>query len=220
MTVTPHRRSRIVRRGLVAAAAALGLALVAACGGSTADDASDPAAEELSGYTRDPAPSVAQVSLPDASGADLSFVADDGGIRVVYFGYTSCPDVCPTTMADLKRAVLSLPEADQERVSFVMVTVDPDRDVPTKLDTYVTTFLPEGLSARTEDDDQLREAATAFGADYSVVTADDGEIEVSHTAELYAVDDTGTVVLQWPFGISSDDLASDLATLLERSESA
>ena len=57
-------------------------------------------------------------------------------------------------------------------------------------------------------------SSAAFGAQYEVRTADDGEVEVSHSADLYVVDDAGDIVLQWPFGTSSADIAADLSTLL------
>ena len=196
-----------LRRGLALTAALL---LVTACG----DDDATPKA--LSGYELLPAPSVAAIAVPDASDADASFpmMADEGQLLVVYFGYTSCPDVCPTTMSDLKRALAQLPPEDAERVEVVMVMIDPDRDVDDKLGAYVTTFIEDGDAARITDPAALRAAADAFGADYSVETAADGEIEVSHTADLYAVDDQGDIVLQWPFGTSYEDLSDDIADLL------
>lgn len=214
MTRRAHRYRRFATAAVALAVAAVPLA----CGDE--DRAADPSdvpdtAEEVSGYTRDPAPNVSEVSLPAASGEGRVAMAPESGLRIVYFGYTSCPDVCPTTMADLKRALASLPEEQSAQVSFVMVTVDPDRDVAEKMDAYVTTFLPDGLAARTEDDAELRSVADVFGADYSVTTDDDGEIEVSHTAELYAVDESGTVVLQWPFGTAPESLAADLGRLLD-----
>ena len=95
-----------------------------------------------------------------------------------------------------------------------MVTVDPDRDVPEKLGAYLTTFVPDGDAVRFGDDAGLAAAADAFGAQYEVETNDEGEIEVGHSADLYVVDDRGDIVLQWPFGTSSDDIAADLETLL------
>lgn len=214
--------SRTVR-GIVVAVAAVA---VAWAGAGCADEV-EPSAEStvddggLSGYTREPTPSVAQVELPLVAGAGmLPAAADPGGLRIVYFGYTTCPDVCPTTMSDLKRALADLPAADRERVGVVMVTIDPDRDVDEKLDAYVTTFIEDGQSSRITDPAALEAVATSFGAQYEVRTADDGEIEVSHSADLYVVDDAGDIILQWPFGTSSDDLRADLETLLADRASA
>jgi protein SCO1/2 len=204
------------RRNLLLVVLLAMVAVLAACGGE--DDAAPTTTEDdgaLSGYTREPTPSVADVELPIAAGGEvLPATADDGGLRIVYFGYTSCPDVCPTTMSDVKQALAELPEEDRDRIDVAMVTVDPDRDVPEKLGAYVTTFVPEGAAVRFDDDEGLASAAAAFGAQYEVETNDEGEIEVGHSADLYVVDDRGDVVLQWPFGTSSEDIAADLRSLL------
>ena len=196
---------------------ALGLALllvITACG----DDATTTTTtveREMTGYTREPTPSVAAVQVPVVGAAEpVAVTADPGNLRVVYFGYTSCPDVCPTTMSDLKRALAKLPAEQADRVGVVMVTVDPDRDVEDKLAAYVATFIADGAASRITDPAQLQSVAEAFGARYSVETLDDGEVEVSHTGDLYVVDDRGDIVLQWPFGTASDDLAADLSAML------
>ena len=204
----PSARSPRWRHGLPLAAVALLCAALVGCGGDEAADGPSTTADDgvLSGYTREPTPSAAEVEFPLADGATLPAAAAPGGLRVVYFGYTSCPDVCPTTMSDLKRAIAKLPEADQDRVEVVMVTIDPERDLPEKLDAYVTTFIADGDASRFEDAESLAAAAAVFGARYAVEPSPDGEPEVSHSGDLYAVDDSGDIVLQWPFGITTDDL--------------
>lgn len=209
-----------LRAAAAALAAVASMALVAGCSSDDAatDDTSTEATDDgqLSGYTREPTPSVAEVVLPLADGTgELPAPATAGGLRIVYFGYTSCPDVCPTTMSDVKAALAELSPEDAERVEVVMVTIDPDRDVPEKLSAYVQTFIEDGQASRVTDPAALEAAAAAFGAQYEVRTADDGEIEVSHSADLYVVDDAGDIVLQWPFGTASADIAADLSTLLD-----
>lgn len=205
-------------RAVAAAFAAILLATVlSACGDDEPSSSPDTTEESsgLSGYTRSPAPSVAEVQLPLVNGAgQLPAAAAPGGLRVVYFGYTSCPDVCPTTMSDLKRALAQLPEQDAARVEVVMVTIDPDRDVDEKLGAYVGTFIEDGQASRITDPATLQSTADAFGASYAVTAAADGEVEVSHSADLYVVDDQGEIVLQWPFGTSYEDIADDLSVLL------
>ncbi len=176
----------------------------------------DSAPEELSGFVRTPLPEVGGLELPDASNGETSFPlqAADDGILVVYFGYTSCPDVCPTTMADLRKALQEL-GGDADRVSVAMTTIDPDRDTPEVLTGYVQTFIPDGHALRTEDDTALRTVADVFGADYSVDTADDGDIDVMHTGSLYAVDPDGRLLVTWPFGIPSETIARDLRILFD-----
>lgn len=191
-------------------------AVLAACGTGTSEDA-DTAPEEdgeFSGYVRDPQPDVGTVTLPAADGTPVAMTAEPGGMRLVYFGYTFCPDVCPTTMSDVKRALASLPAEQRERVQVDMVTIDPARDTGEKLTEYVTTFVPDATALRTDDPAALRTAASAFGANYAVKPGPEGEPEVSHTAELYAVDDAGRIVLVWPFGTSYRDIGADLTRLL------
>ena len=171
--------------------------------------------EPLAGYQRSPAPDVGDVVLPaveaDGSEAPFTFAATDDDVLLVYFGYTSCPDVCPTTLSDLRRALDGVESA--ERVEVAMVTIDPEVDTPEIVTAYVRSFVPDAVAIRTDDDSQLRSAATAFGADYGIIDPD-GEREVFHTGSLYAIDDEGRMVLTWPFGIAADDIARDLDRVL------
>ena len=207
-TSPPSRR----RAGGWLAALVLAVALAAtACGG---DEGSNPA---LSGIVRDPAPQVDLVALPSLSdpGSEVEFRADAGEIQVVYFGFTNCPDVCPTTLADLTVALRMLDDAQAARVDVVMVGVDPERDNEV-LDQYVKTFISHAEAAGTDDTELLDEAGEPFGASWEVRVVEDGRVEVDHSPFLYAVDDQGQLVLTWQFGASSEDMAKDLETLLER----
>jgi len=178
---------------------------------------SDGGGTTLAGAVRKPAPVVDGKSLPSLTreGADVEFRARPGGLQVVYFGYTNCPDVCPTTMADLAVALRKLPDDEAAMIDTVMVTVDPDRDLDV-LAGYVQSFVPDGDAAGTTDAARLADAAEPFGVVYSVDKADDGEIEVTHSGFLYVVNDRGELVLSWPFGETSDNMAADLSTLLGR----
>lgn len=207
----------VVRRTAVIA---FGVAFVLA--GCADDDANENAdvtttspAEGLRGMTRDPVPDVSTITLPDASrdGEDFAFVGPEGGLLLVYFGYTSCPDVCPTTLADVRSAMEELgPEAD--RVDVAMATIDPDRDTAEVLTGYVQSFVPDAHALVTADDARLREAADAFGAEYIVDEVAGDDPEVTHTGFLYAVDSQGRMVITWPFGTSPDDYAHDIGLLL------
>jgi len=195
-----------------AVAALVGLLLLSACGSD--------APRTLSGYELSPAPSVADRSLPDASSgnADFAFKASAGKVLIVYFGYMSCPDICPTTLAEVKQALNKL-GGKADRVELAMITVDPGRDTGDGLTQYVHGFIPNAHALRTDDADALESAAKAFGASFSVTKKADGTIEVSHSAAMYVVDSTGTVILTWPFGIKAAALADDLRILLDRSPS-
>lgn len=162
--------------------------------------------------------SVAAVNLPDVAngGEPFSMVAESGGALVVYFGFTYCPDVCPTTLSDLRTALGSM-GSDADQVEVAMVTVDPDRDTDDVISAYLQTFIPEGHALRTDDPDLLEGASDAFGADFSVITPAEGGIGVTHTAYLYAVDDEGIIRVVWPFGAEPDRIAADLSSLLSAS---
>ncbi|MFP5489763.1 MAG: SCO family protein, partial [Acidimicrobiia bacterium] len=153
--------------------------LLAACGG---DDDGDGTAidvdgdRELAGYRRDPAPVVGDLSLPDvaADGEEFALRAEPGEILAVYFGYTNCPDFCPTTLSDLRLATRRMDPAAAERVDLAMVTVDPDRDLPVLAD-YVSSFLDGAHALGTDDPARLAQVAAPFGASYEISTDDDGE---------------------------------------------
>jgi protein SCO1/2 len=192
----------------------MGLVLVAAllavaCGAG-------PGPPEFRGIQRLPLPDVSNASLPDASagGAELSLVADQGGVLLVFFGFMSCPDICPTTLADVRSALKLLDPEQADRIDLAMITVDPERDTDEALVRYVQSFVPGAHALRSTDDSRLRAVADSFGASYEVVRDDRGVIEVAHTGSLYAVDDEGRLQLTWLFGTSHEDLAHDLELLL------
>ena len=183
----------------------LAVTALVACGGG--DNAG------FAGYSRLPAPQVGEVSLPRADGTgDVAFRADDSGLLLVYFGYTNCPDFCPTTLADLKVALNRVGDA-ATAVDVAMVTVDPERDLAI-LDDYITSFFTDGIALGTTDPTVLTAATEPFGVSYLVTQNDAGGTDVAHSTQLYAVDDTGSLVLTWPFGIETQELADDIADLL------
>lgn len=203
-------------RRLILMLAAFAL-LATACGGGS-DEAAAPV---LAGYEREPDPSVGALSLPavNRDNVDFSFRADPGELLMVYFAFTNCPDFCPTTLADTRIALNEL-GARAEDVDVAVITVDPDRDTAEIISSYVETFIPDGIALRTEDQNQLGEVAFSFGADYRIVESAEGEIEVGHTTNMFAVDDSGSLILTWPFGITTDDIVSDLTILLDRIDAA
>lgn len=205
----PHGRYRLLSR----AAALIGFVAFATigCGG---DDE-----QALAGVVREPALEVASVTMPDAiGGREVTMRADPGSLLVVYFGYTSCPDICPTTLSDLSIAVRDLPVELADRVTVAFATVDPDRDTSDVVGGYLGSFFPDGVALRTEDPAQLATAADAFGVQFEVAehTAGDRSYDVAHTAVTYVVDDAGTVVVEWPFGFAPEDMTADLTHLLAK----
>ena len=202
------RSVRSAIKGLAAVGALVASIAVVACGGD------EP--REYVGYRQSPGQQVATVSLPDVANGDapFQFAARPGALLVVYFGYTSCPDVCPTTLSGLRQALRDLGD-EASRVDLAMTTIDPGRDTADVLTGYVRSFVDGAHALRTDDDTALRAAADAFGASYSVTTGADGAVEVAHSGAMYVLDPSGSVTLTWPFGVTSDDIRGDLAQLLD-----
>lgn len=190
---------------------------VAACGTS---DSNEPTSEGgLLGMVRTPALSVGDVELLDVSGPEpepMAMRAPADEVYLLYFGYTSCPDICPTTMSDLSVAVNDLPADLVERITIGMATVDPDRDTPDVLAGYLGHFFDDPLPLMAADDAALAKATDAFGVQFEVAdhAPGDTDYEVGHSAITYVVDDTGTVVVEWPFGFESEQMTADLTTIL------
>ncbi len=152
----------------------------------------------------------------DASAAEapFEFRAEPGKVLVVYFGYTSCPDVCPTSLAMFKNAMKQVGD-DASRVQLAMATIDPARDTGEILTGYVQSFVPDAHALRSDDDAVLREVTDTFGVSFMVTSNAEGNVEVSHTGAMYVVDDSGELLLTWPFGVTADDVAGDIELILD-----
>jgi protein SCO1/2 len=175
----------------------------------------------LNGMTRQPQTEVGNVSLPNvnpnSSNQEGVLKGSGDGLMLVYFGYTDCPDVCPTTLADLRLALEDLDEEQRERIQIGMVTVDPKRDTARVLNGYLGHFFPVSSvsSFRTTDTKKLEQVENLFGASHRIGKADsEGRYDVDHTALTYAVDSDGVVQVEWPFGTAPDDINSDLGQIL------
>jgi len=162
---------------------------------------------------------VGAITLPEvhAGGADSPFrlTPAAGHVLVVYFGYTTCPDVCPTTLSDLHRALASMGD-DARRVDVAFVTVDRERDTPAQLAPYLAAFVAGGHPLRPASDAELASAEEAFGASSSISRTPGGDVEVSHTGTMYVVDASGKIAVEWPFGTKPPLMAHDLSALLAR----
>lgn len=215
-------------RSMVAVMAACLVMAGTTVGCATSDDASsgsDTTAvtrSSLSGLVRESPLEVGDMSLPDVTGdqdnGPFVFAAAPGELLVVYFGYTTCPDVCPTTLAFLRTAREELGD-DAAKVDLAMVTIDPDRDTAVKLTAYLGSFADRYHAIRTTDRDELKTVEDAFGAQSEVTVAADGTVDVSHTGTTYVVDSSGTVLVEWPFGVTADEMADDLKILIGEQKS-
>lgn len=136
-----------------------------------------------------------------------------GDVVLVYFGYTNCPDLCPTTLATVARAKEDLGSRAEE-VQTLMVTVDPTRDPMDLLGEYVRHFDPE-FRGVWGTEEEVRHTATLYGVYFEYEEADeDGNYLVGHTSALFAVDRDGYARVVYPTGVAAGDLADDLKVLL------
>lgn len=133
----------------------------------------------------------------------------------LYFGYTFCPDVCPTTLARLAQARRQL-GADAEKVQIIMVTVDPERDTPERLAAYVRAFDPTFVGL-TGTPAEIAAVASPLGIYFArqEVGGASGYL-VDHTASVRLLDPQGRLRLIWPPNTTPDFMAEDLAYFLRR----
>jgi protein SCO1/2 len=132
-------------------------------------------------------------------------------VVVLFFGFTHCPDVCPTTLADIAQAVKTLGK-DADRVQVLMVSVDPERDTSDSLANYVTAFDPRFLALR-GDLAATRKVAAEFKIFFEKAKSGDS-YTVNHSAQSYVIDPQGRLRLLVRPDRVGQDLAPDLKTLL------
>ena len=191
-----------------AAVIAAGL-LLSACG--AADKAPTFRATDVTGadFGKD-------IQLTDHNGQPRRLADFRGKAVVVFFGFTHCPDVCPTTLAELARALQKLgPAAD--RVQVLMVTVDPERDTPELLKQYVTALDPRFLGL-TGDTAAVARTAKEFKVFYQKNSGSSSQnYSVDHSSGTYIFDPAGRLRLYVSYGQGADVFAHDIAELLKQS---
>jgi protein SCO1/2 len=153
------------------------------------------------------------LSLADPSGKIRTLADFKGSVVVVFFGFTQCPDVCPTTLAEMKTVKKLLGE-DAKRFQVLFVTVDPERDTPELLAQYVTAFDPTFLGLR-GDPETTAKVAKDFKVFYQKVPGNTPDsYSVDHTAGSYIFDPQGNLRLFVRHGQSADKIAADIKQLL------
>lgn len=152
--------------------------------------------------------------LTDAGGKVHSLADFRGKVVVLFFGYTHCPEVCPTTLADLAR-VMRLLGPDASRVQVLFITVDPERDTPQVLGKFVPYFYPSFLGLY-GDAPATAQAAKAFSVNYEKQFDLHGGYTVNHSDGTYLVGPAGRAVWLSPYGQRPDFLAEDIKLLLAK----
>ena len=154
-----------------------------------------------------------KLELPDVDGKPRSLADWRGKVVVVFFGYTQCPDVCPTTMAELAQ-IRTMLGADGDRLQTVFVTVDPERDTPEVLKAYLANFGPNVVGLR-GNAEQTAAAAKEFKVFYAKVPGKTGgSYTMDHSAASFVFDPQGRVRLFVPYGADPKVLAADIRQLV------
>ncbi|MFL1455486.1 SCO family protein [Marinobacter sp. GN3S48] len=151
--------------------------------------------------------------LTDTSGETVSAGELDGQIRLLFFGFTSCPDVCPTTLQKLSQAIKAMPSELQSQTLALFVSVDPKRDTPERLASYVD-FFGKRIVGLTGDEPELRELAKRYRTTFGYDEPDaDGNYAVSHSSAVYVFDRDGEARLLIRPDLSADQIRQDLIAL-------
>lgn len=199
---------------------AVGVAVLAGC--QPKEEAAAPAAavvqaaaSELNGTDMRKENIGGDFTLTDGAGKPFKLSDLKGRAVVLSFGYTHCPDVCPTELLTYSDAVKQLGEQGKE-VQVVFASVDPERDTPELIGRYVQQFHPDFIGVTAANGQDL----SAIKQQYRVVSAKIDAKEgskaylVDHTAGAYLIDKTGAVAVFAPYGSTPEAIAADLKTLL------
>ncbi len=128
-------------------------------------------------------------ALTDQFGKAFSVATIAERPYALFFGFTYCPDICPTTLMQMSNLLQRL-GSDADRVTVLFVTVDPERDTPEQLKSYLTSFDPR-ISGLTGTPDQVRAVATAWKAAYDRIDEGNGTYTIAHSAHVYLMDRSG-----------------------------
>ncbi|MBI2732042.1 MAG: SCO family protein [Aquabacterium sp.] len=157
-----------------------------------------------------------KLALTDYNGKQRQLADFKGKILFVFFGFTQCPDVCPTTMAELAEVRKRL-GADGERLQGVFVSVDPERDTPEVLKAYLQNMDPSFVGLRGSLE-QTEATAQEFKVFYQKVPTKNGSYTMDHTAGAFVFDADGQVRLFVRYGMKVDELTADIRQLMAQAK--
>ena len=157
------------------------------------------------------------------TGGEFSLQSADGPVTlndyrnkvvVLYFGYTFCPDICPTSLSLLSVTLNELTAEELQQVQAVFVSVDPERDTLKHLKTYAGYF-HENIIGATGSREQIDAAVKKYGAGYNIVkSASEADYSVDHTSYTYIIDKSGKLRFSLPHGTSADEVSKSIRSLL------
>lgn len=153
------------------------------------------------------------MALPDANGQPRTLGDFKGKVVAVFFGYTQCPDVCPTTMAELAQVKKTLGR-DGDKLQAVFITIDPDRDTPAILKSYLSSFDPSFVALRGSAA-QTETVAKEFKVYYAKVPGkSEGSYTMDHSAGTFLIDAEGNVRVFERYGTGTEGLLADIRALI------
>lgn len=147
-------------------------------------------------------------NLVDQNGTPVTEKNFLGKPFFVFFGFTNCPDICPTTLFEISEVLQKL-GPDAEKTSVIFVSVDPERDTPDKLKEYLSSFHPRisGLTGRPEEVSKMEKEYRVYA---KKVPLKDGDYTMDHTAVVYLMDKNGRFVAPFNLKRNADEAAADL----------
>lgn len=171
---------------------------------------------ELHGVVLQASDRATDFTLMASTGEPVSLSDFEGKHVLLFFGYTFCPDVCPTTLADMKKMAAALGDEKMETVQVIFVSVDPERDTPEQLDRYLS-FFDERFLGMTGTLEEIIAAGTQFGVFFErhEGTPATGYL-IDHTSTVTLIDPDGRVRMVFPYGTRGEDIAADLEYMMRR----
>lgn len=169
---------------------------------------------QLRGSVIDSSAPAPEIVLAATDGSTYSLRERQGRVALIFFGYTSCPDVCPATLSEMREVRKALGERAAD-VDMLFITVDPARDSLERMGKYVSLFDPAILGL-TGSPEALESVYRAYGVtvEFQTETTAAGYL-VTHSSRVYGVDRTGKLRLTYPFGTAVDDIVQDVRYLLK-----
>lgn len=154
----------------------------------------------------------APFSLLDHTGEPITEAAFAGRPTALFFGFTHCPEVCPTTLYEMAGWIGELGEEGKDLMAY-FVTVDPERDTPEVMQSYVTAFT-DRITGITGDEGEIARLADAWGVYHKKVPLEDGDYTMDHTASVFLVQPDGQLQGTIAYGESNDTAVQKLRMLL------
>lgn len=204
-------RSQIFLVALVVIVAGIGGSLLAR---QTLDRPGPTQAEMTAGTLIQPPRSIPAVSLVDQDEKSFDNSRLRGRWTLVFFGFTNCPDICPTTLAMLKQIDAQLAAVPpQQHPQVILVSVDPQRDTPSQLKTYLATFNPAFLGV-TGSTEQIDAITKAFSVPYAVYVSAEGAHRVDHSGAIFLVNPDGAMYALFSTPHDPEKIAADLRRIV------